>query len=155
MINFYLIFNPNRRSDRQTNFKQLHGNIINNSITMKIRPFQQQQNYGNRRTHSIVMAEKKIQKKIWMWLCKKFFAWTKVINIKTISKICDIGSIYSPNKHSNRQTNFKMSDDNNINNGNTFKTKFFLRKYKYICSKVMVEHPLKTYISAYIHGWII
>ena len=44
------------------------------------------------------------------------------------------------------ETNFKLSDDNNINSGTTEKWKHFQRK-KYenrsTCSKVMAEHPLK------------
>ena len=47
-INFYLILSPNKCTDRQTNFKLSHGNTVNNSIFIKMRPFQQQQQiYGN------------------------------------------------------------------------------------------------------------
>ena len=61
MDQFLLEFSPNKWSDRQTNFKRLHGNTINNSIIIKTKPFQkqqqQQQNYGNRITRSKVMSE--------------------------------------------------------------------------------------------------
>ena len=53
--------------------------------------------------------------------------------------------IYSQNKYSDRQMNFKLSDVNNVNNGTTEKTKPFQRKKNYEnrspCSKVMFEHP--------------
>ena len=54
-----------RLTDRQSTFKQLHGNIINNCISMKTIPFQQQQqqqNYGKISTHSKEMAKQRFKK---------------------------------------------------------------------------------------------
>ena len=62
-INFYFISTPNKRSDSQTNFELSHGNTINNSIIIKMRPFEQQNNfYGNRSAHSKVMTKQRFKK---------------------------------------------------------------------------------------------
>ena len=57
------------------------------------------------------------------------------------------------NIQKDRQTNFKMSVDNNINNSTTGKTKLSNgKKYenRNTCSKIMAEHPL-IYVYVYIH----
>ena len=55
--------------------------------------------------------------------------------------------IYGANKHSDRQTLFKMSNGNNVKNGNTGKTKPSQQKTKYenrcTCLKVEAGYPLK------------
>ena len=49
----------NDHTGRQTNFKLSHGNTINNSITMKAKLFQQQEQQERKSEHSVikVMAE--------------------------------------------------------------------------------------------------
>ena len=47
---------------RQINFKLPHGNIPNNSITLKTRPFQQKIICDNPSTHSKVTAEQRFKK---------------------------------------------------------------------------------------------
>ena len=42
-INFYVIYSSNKYSDSRINFKLSHDNIINNGTTMKLKPFQEQQ----------------------------------------------------------------------------------------------------------------
>ena len=60
MNQFVLDFQPKknfRQKDRQTNFKLLHGNTIDNSITIKIRL-----KNGNETTHSKELAEQRYKK---------------------------------------------------------------------------------------------
>ena len=54
----YIIVQTDIRTDRQTNFKLLHGNTVNNSITIKKKP----KKYGNQSTRSKVMNDQRFKK---------------------------------------------------------------------------------------------
>ena len=42
-MNFYVIYSPNKHSDRQTNFKLSQDNIIIDDTTIKMKALEQQQ----------------------------------------------------------------------------------------------------------------
>ena len=55
------------QTDRETIFKLSHYNSINNSI----KTFSMKKKYGNRSTHSNVMAEQRLKKRFLIGTCKK------------------------------------------------------------------------------------
>ena len=84
-----------------------------------------------------------------------FWVWTKFEkHIQIFRHWINFYMIYSSNKHSDGQTNFKMPAGSKIKNWTTMKTKTFIMKKKKneirnTCSKVMFEHPLIYIIYIY------
>ena len=118
-------------SDRQVNFKWPYTCTTNN-ITMKMIPFPME---IGAHIHN---DRRKIQKRFWCgpvksnWRTITIFVYERrLFTSKTYSKFVTLDHfymIYSRSKYSEKQTNFKLADDNNINNGTTGKTKPIQRK---------------------------
>ena len=84
--------------------------------------------------------------------------------MKNVSNFCDSWSIFTlltaqTNINADKQTRFKLSDDNTFNKGTTGKGRFFWpKKYenRSICSKIIDEQTLMyVYIYIYIYRLII